>query len=117
MLCCVQESSQIFWPQGSEGAADVEPAEMYGKMRVTLRRVSGHGDITEQRLEVEEEGGTGTHRVVTLHQLSGWTLQELPHTSAILSLVDLLSKAQRSTPSKHTIIMCRYCTSHIFCDS
>ena len=81
--------------------------EVYGKLAVSVRRVSSYGDITERRLEVEERGGKETHRVVTLLQMIGWSPQELPHPSAMLALVDLLSKAQRSSPSKHTIIMCR----------
>ena len=73
-----------------------------------MKRVSHHGDITERRLEVEEtEERGGVQRSVILIQLSSWPPGELPHPTAILSLVDLLSKAQRSSPSRHTVIMCR----------
>ena len=73
-----------------------------------MKRVNHHGDITERRLEVEEtEGRGGAQRSVILLQLSSWPPGELPHPTAILSLVDLLSKAQRSSPSRHTVIMCR----------
>ena len=73
-----------------------------------MKRVNHHGDITERRLEVEEtEGRGGVQRSVILLQLSSWPPGELPHPTAILSLVDLLSKAQRSSPSRHTVIMCR----------
>ena len=82
--------------------------EVYGKRIVTLKRASGYGDITERRLEVAESEGTSAHRIVTLLQLSSWPLEEVPHPSAILSLVDLLSKAQRASSSRHTIVMCRY---------
>ena len=103
----MQESSHCFWPEGS-GSAGVDGAEeVYGKLTVTLKRLSSYGDITERRLEVAESEGTSPHRIVTLLQLSSWPLEEVPHPSAILSLVDLLSKAQRSSPSRHTIVMCR----------
>ena len=88
--------------------------EVYGKLAVSVRRVSSYGDITERRLEVEERGGKETHRVVTLLQMTGWFPQELPHPSVMLALVDLLSKAQRSSPSKHTIIMCRSADMHVY---
>ena len=85
------------------------PEEVYGKLNVVLKRLNSHGDIMEWRLEVGEAEGkdTSPHRRVTLLQLTSWSLQELPHPSSILSLVDMLSRAQRSSPSKHTIIMCR----------
>ena len=73
------------------------------------KRVGFHGDITERMLEVEEtEGKGGVQRSVTLLQLSSWSPRELPHPTSILALVDLLSKVQRSTPSKHTVIMGRF---------
>ena len=79
------------------------------------KRVGYHGDITERILEVEEtEGKGGVQRSVTLLQLSSWSPRELPHPTSILALVDLLSKAERSTPSKHTVIMCRSETSARF---
>ena len=104
-----QQSSHCFWPEQS-GSAGVEvPEEVYGKLKVVLKRLNSHGDIMEWRLEVGEAEGkdTSPHRRVTLLQLTSWSLQELPHPSSILSLVDMLSRAQRSSPSKHTIIMCR----------
>ena len=108
MFSIMQESSHCFWPEGS-GSAGVDGAEeVYGKLTVTLKRLSGYGDITERRLEVAESEGTSSHRIVTLLQLSSWPLEEVPHPSAILSLVDLLSKAQRTSPSRHIIVMCRY---------
>ena len=36
--------------------------EAYGKLTVTLKRLSGYGDITERRLEVAESEGTSPHR-------------------------------------------------------
>ena len=103
-----QESSYCFWPEGS-GSAGVDGAEeVYGKLTVTLKRLSSYGDITERRLEVTESEGTSAHKIVTLLQLSSWPLEEVPRPSAILSLIDLLSKAQRTSPSRHIIVMCRY---------
>ena len=100
----VQESCHCFWPQ-QPGDGDV-----HGKLRVSLKRLGSYGDITESRLEVVESGGrvSAPHRLVTLLQLSSWPPLGLPHPTAILSLVDLLSKAQRSSPGKHIIVMCRY---------
>ena len=104
----LQESSYCFWPEGS-GSAGVDGAEeVYGKLTITMKRLSSYGDITERRLEVVESEGTSPHRIVTLLQLSSWPLEEVPHPSAILSLVDLLSIAQRTSPSRHIIVMCRY---------
>ena len=108
MFSTIQESSHCFWPESS-GSAGVDGAEeVYGKLSVTLKRLRGYGDITERRLEVAESEGTSPRRIVTLLQLSSWPLEEVPHPSAILSLVDLLSKAQRTSPSRHIIVMCRY---------
>ena len=103
-----QESCYCFWPESSGTASMGSSKEVYGKLTVTLKRLSGHGDITERRLEVVESEGTSPHRIVTLLQLSSWPLEEVPRPSAILSLVDLLSKAQRTSPSRHIIVMCRY---------
>ena len=85
------------------------PEEVYGKLKVALKRLNSHGDIMEWRLEVGEAEGkdTSPHRRITLLQLTSWSLQELPHPSSILCLVDMLSRTQRISPSKHTIIMCR----------
>ena len=104
----LQESSYCFWPEVSGSAGEDGAEEVYGKLTVTLKRLSSYGDITERRLEVAESEGTSPHRIVTLLQLSSWPLEEVPHPSAILSLVDLLSKAQRTSRSRHTIVMCRY---------
>lgn len=102
IVCPMQESSHCFWPQGSEVGAK----EVYGKVTVTVKRLSCHGDIIARRLGVVE--GTGSvQRVVTLLQLSSWPPQEVPHPSDVLELVDLLGKAQRSSPSRHTVIMCK----------
>ena len=85
-----------------DGAEDV-----YGKLTVTQKRQSFYGDITEWRLEATEKMST-SQRMVTLLQLTSWPIDELPHPSSILSLIDLLGKAQRSSPSRHTVIMCRW---------
>ena len=83
--------------------------EVYGKLTVTLKRQSSYSDITERNLEVTENEGKGStsQRMVTLLQLTSWPIDELPHPSSILALIDLLSKAQRSSPSRHTVITCR----------
>ena len=83
--------------------------EVYGKLTVTLKRQSVYSDITEWKLEVteNEEKMSTSQRIVTLLQLTSWPIDELPHPSSILSLIDLLCKGQRSSPSRHTVIMCR----------
>ena len=107
--------------------------KVYGTIRVRLKRVSNRDnthisqdnskwillqlqeifreDITERRLEVEEEEegkrGGGVRRSVTLLQLTSWAPGNLPHPTAVLSLVELLSKTQRSRPSRHTTVICR----------
>ena len=83
--------------------------EVYDKLTVTLKRQSVYGDITEWKLEVteNEEKMSTSQRMVTLLQLSSWPKDELPHPSSILSLIDLLGNAQRSSPSRHTVIMCK----------
>ena len=68
------------------------------------------GNITERRLEVEEEEekrGGGVRRRVTLLQLTSWAPGNLPLPTAVLSLVELLSKTQRSQPTRHTTVICR----------
>ena len=83
--------------------------EVYGKLKVSMKKVYNHGDIIERRLEVTEvdDKNNEKQKIVNILQLTSWPLDEIPHPTAILSLVDLLSKTQRSYPSKHTIIMCR----------
>ena len=106
--------------------------KVYGTIRVRLKRVSNRdnthisqdnskwillqpqeifrGDITERRVEVEEEEGKrggGVRRSVTLLQLTSWAPGNLPHPTAVLSLVELLSKTQRSQPTRHTTVICR----------
>ena len=106
----MQVSSYCFWPQGSGGGAtsEAEDEEVYGELRVCLKKVRGHGDIMERRLEVTGTGGREEERrMVKLLQLSGWSLGEMPSPTVILSLVDLMSKAQRSSPRRTTVIMCR----------
>ncbi|CAI8048070.1 Receptor-type tyrosine-protein phosphatase S [Geodia barretti] len=54
-----QESSQCFWPEGrgkeEEEGEEGEREELYGKVKVGVKRESFHGDIVERKLEVEEE--------------------------------------------------------------
>ena len=108
----MQENSCCFWSQGSGGVAEAQPEnviDVFGEFTVKQKRVKSRGDITERRLEVTKVGEKGgEQRTVTLLQLSGWSQGEVPHPPVMLSLVDMLSKAQRKTPSsRHTIIMCR----------
>ena len=83
--------------------------EVYGKLTVTLKRQSFYNDTTEWKLKMTEikEKMLTSQRMVTLLQLTSWPIDKLPHPSSILSLIDLLGKAQRSNPSRHTVIMCR----------
>ena len=84
---------------------------MYGKLRVTLKRMESYGDLVEMKLELVESGrksGQASQpRIVTLLQLTSWPLHGEPHPSAVLSLIDKLSLAQRSSSGKHTVVMCR----------
>ena len=76
--------------------------EVYGKLTVTLKRQSVYGYITEWKLEVteNEEKMSTSQRMVTLLKLTSWPIDELPHPSSILSLIDLLGKAQRKQPQQ-----------------
>ena len=85
---------------------------MYGKYTVTLKSQYVYGDITERKMYIAESNGDASPRKINIVQLSSWPLGQLPHPTAILSLMDLLSKAQRNSPSRHTIIMCRYIYSY-----
>ncbi|CAI8006035.1 Phosphatidylinositol phosphatase PTPRQ, partial [Geodia barretti] len=103
MLCQTMEqgleSSHCFWPP------TVGEEKVYGNIRVWLMKESVHRDITERRLEIE--GGIGgVTRMVTLLQLTSWPPGHLPLPKSILSLVELLSKAQRSCSSRHTTVIC-----------
>ena len=106
---CLQECSCCFWPQGPDGVATGgAEEEVYGNLRVCLKKLKCRGDITERKLKVKMEGEKSEEeRSVTLLQLSGWSQGEMPHPPVMLSLVDMLSTAQRNSSSRHTIIMCR----------
>jgi protein tyrosine phosphatase len=103
MLCQTMEqgleSSHCFWPP------TVGEEKVYGNIRVWLKKESVHRDITERRLEVEGGMG-GVTKMVTLLQLTSWPPGHLPLPKSILSLVELLSKAQRSCSSRHTTVIC-----------
>ena len=91
-----------------------EGCRVYGKLRVKLQLVTSHGDIVVRKMEVvEDTPQPGQAKPVnalsvTLMQLTSWPEQELPHPTAILSLVDHLTTAQRSSSTKHTVVMCRF---------
>ena len=83
---------------------------MYGKLKVKLEQVKDHKDILFRRMEItEDKSGSFLSKPlkVILLQLMSWPEQGLPQPSAILSLVDHLSKSQMSTSTKHTVVMCR----------
>ena len=79
---------------------------MHRALQCPTTQESVHRDITERRLEVEGGMG-GVTRMVTLLQLTSWPPGHLPLPKSILSLVELLSKAQRSCSSRHTTVICR----------
>ena len=96
---CPQESSCCYWPQ------ELREAELYGKLRVTLKRVNSHGDLVDMKLELVESGpksGQASQpRIVTLLQLTSWPPHGVPHPTAILTLIKQLSKAQRTSSGKY----------------
>jgi len=87
---------------------------VYGKLRVKLQLVTSHGDIVVRKMEVVEdtpqpwEAKPVNSLSVTLIQLTSWPEQELPHPTAILSLIDHLTNAQMSSSTKRTVVMCRF---------
>ena len=84
---------------------------VYGKLRVTLQRVTSHGDCVLRKMEVVEDQPkpkmVSQPLTVIQVQLTSWSLQGLPHTSAIFSLIDQLTKAHKSSSNKPTVVMCR----------
>ena len=77
----MQESSNCFWPEGS-GSAGVDGAEeVYGKLTVTMKRLSGYGDITERRLEVAGDITTqDCHTPAAVQLAPGGGTTSLRHT-------------------------------------
>ena len=98
--CELQESSYCYWPE-DEGEEMVS-----GKLRVKLVKVRGHGDITERKLEVTECDSTNPLNIRMI-QLTSWSLQGLPHPSAIMSLIEKLNRVLMRSSSKQTVVMCR----------
>ena len=99
-----QKASSCFWP------GEVGEAVVYGKLKVKLEQVKDHEDILLRRMEITEDKSDfslSKPLKVVLLQLTSWPEQGLPHPSAILFLVDHLSKSQMSTSTKHTVFMCR----------
>ena len=100
-----QESSCCYWPE------EVGEGVVYGRLRVTLQRATSHGDCVLRRMQLAEDKPkpkmASQPLTVTQVQLTSWPVQGLPHPSAVLSLVDHLSQAQRSSSSKPTVVMCR----------
>ena len=80
-----------------------------GRLSVRLLKVKGHGDIMERKLEVKEHKSISTNILtVKMMQLTSWPLEGFPHPSAIISLINKLTKTLMSASSKQTVIMCRY---------
>lgn len=100
-----QESCCYYWPE------NVEESVVCGRLRVTLQRVTSHGDCVVRSLEVVEDKLeskiVSQLLTVTQMQLTSWPVHGLPHTSAVLSLIDHLTMAQRSSSGKPTVVMCR----------
>ena len=82
---------------------------VHGKLSVKLVSVKTHGDIVTRKLEMVE-GAARLNRphMVHLLQLTSWPLQDLPHPTAILSLIDQLTSTQMRCGNRRTVIMCRY---------
>jgi len=84
---------------------------LYGGLRVTLQKVTSHGDCVLRKMEVVEDKSkpkmASRPLTVTQMQLTSWPVQGLPHSSAVLSLIDHLTKVQRSSPNKPAVVMCK----------
>ena len=85
---------------------------MHGKLTVNLQSVKTLGDIVTRHLNIMDGSATlNQAKRVTMLQLTSWPMKGLPHTSAVLSLIEKLTAAQMKSTNKQTIIMCRYSTS------
>ena len=84
---------------------------VYGALRVTLQKVTSHGDCVLRKMEVVEDkpkpNVASQPLTVTQMQLTSWPVQGLPHFSAVLSIINHLTKAQRSTSKKPAVVMCK----------
>ena len=79
-----------------------------GRLRVKLIKIRGHGDIVERKMEVAEHKSISTYILnVRIIQLISWPLQGLPHSSAIIPLIDRLTNTLMGLSSKQTVVMCR----------
>ena len=82
---------------------------MHGKLSMKLVSVKTHGDIVSRKLEmVEGAAGLNRPQTVTLLQLRSWPLEGVPHSTAILSLIEQLTSTQMRCGNRRTVIMCRY---------
>ena len=81
---------------------------VYGKLTIKLLSVKSYTDIIVRKLELIE-GADWPKRPceVTVLQLTSWPMRGLPHSTAILSLINQLTSAQRRSSAKRTIVMCR----------
>ena len=91
---------------------------MHGKLSMKLVSVKTHGDIVSRKLEmVEGAAGLNRPQMMTLLQLRSWPLEGVPHSTAILSLIEQLTSTQMRCGNRRTVIMCRYgvCVSVCVC--
>ena len=81
---------------------------MHGKLTVNLQSVKTLGDIVTRHLNmVDGSAALNQAKRVTMLQLTSWPMKGLPHTSAVLSLIEKLTAAQMKSSNKRTIVMCR----------
>ena len=80
-----------------------------GGLRVRVVKVRGHGDIVEWKIEVTacHDWVPSDTLTVKMIQLTSWSLEGLPHPSAIMSLIEKLMNVLMRSSSKQTVIMCR----------
>ena len=70
-------------------------------------KTTNRGDLVLRKLRVSAQHFTET-LVVRMIQLTTWPLQGLPHSSAIIALIDKLTNALMASSTKQTVVMCRY---------
>ena len=80
-----------------------------GRLRVRLVKVRGHSDIVERKMEIADQKSISDEKMkVRMIQLMSWPTQGLPHPSVIMSLIEKLTKVLINSPSKQTVVMCRF---------
>ena len=82
---------------------------VYGRLRVRLVKVRGHGDIVERKMEIADQKSISDDKMkLRMIQLMSWPTQGLPYPTAIMSLIEKLTKVLMNSPSKQTVVMCRF---------